>query len=61
MPISILRRYLLHQGIDPDPPPRKPARTEAFELDFDQSHVDQNEARSTATASDHGLPVIQID
>jgi len=56
-----IRRYLRHLGIDSDPPPRSPAKTEAFEFDFDQSHVEQTEARGTEPASDEGLPVIHID
>ena len=56
-----IRRYLLHQGIDPDPPARTPASTESSELDFDQGNVDQTEGRPTAQASDDGLPVIHID
>lgn len=56
-----IRRYLLHQGIDPDPPARRQARTESQEFDFDQGHVDQTDARPTAQASDDGLPVICIN
>jgi hypothetical protein len=48
-----IRRYLMHLGIDPDPPLRSPARTEASELDFDHRQVDQN--------SDDELPTIIID
>lgn len=58
---DIIRRYLLHQGIDPDPHPRIAARTEEGEFDFDQGHVEQIEARSTDPASGDWLPVIYID
>jgi hypothetical protein len=47
-----IHRYLHHMGTDSDPPPRTPARSEAFEFDFDQGHFEQTEA---------GLPVIHID
>ena len=56
-----IRRYLRPLAIDSDPPPRTPARTEAFEFNFDQDHVEQTEDRSPDPASDDGLPVIHIE
>ena len=43
-----IRRYLRHLNMDPDPPPRTPARVQATEFDFDQSSEEQED-----------LPVIQ--
>jgi hypothetical protein len=43
----------MHLGIDPDPPPRSSARTEASEFDFEHRQVDQ--------ISEDELPTINID
>jgi hypothetical protein len=45
-----IHRYLRHLSIDPDPPPRTPARNEQQEFDFDvfdHAQVDQAEDKTT--------------
>ena len=57
-----IRRYLIPLNIDPDPPPKAPARTKTGEFDFVQCQGDDYfHSSAQYHPDDDGAPVIRIE